>query len=710
MIPNTLPMQKWFVLSLLLVLSGLNGSAQVLDPIKWNYEVKELDDNTYELTFRAKIDENWHLYGTEIPEGGPVATSVNIEESEDYQLVGDLKEVTEPDKKEDPTFNMTLALFSEEAVLTQKVKKNTNAPVILAGFVEYMSCDDTRCLPPKSDDFELVLGDSEKFEAAGKEAGSGQTEGGLPGIEIAREDISIEGNQKADESGADKIEDTSSVTNLSITSEASPEKEDKSTLVFFLISLLAGLAGILTPCVFPMIPMTVSFFMNQSGGGRGQAILKGLIFGVSIIVIYTSIGLIVSLTSASANFANQISTHWIPNIIFFLLFIIFTASFFGMFEIVLPNSLVSKTDKQVDKGGYAGSFFMALTLVIVSFSCTGPIVGALLMQSAGGAVLKPTLGMFGFSLAFALPFTLFAIFPSWLKSLPKSGGWLNSVKVVLGFIIFAFAFKFLSIIDETYHLGILPRDIYLAIWIVTFFLLGMYLLGKIKFAHDADLPYISFPRLLLAIAVFTFVVYLIPGLFGAPLKGISPLLPPESNQNFNLTSMITSYGKTTAPSEQSPTFCGGDAKYDEFLDFPYGLKGYFDYEEGMKCAKELNKPVLLEFEGHACSNCKKMKGQVWSDPEVLKLLREEYVLIALYVDDRTKLPESEWITSEYDGKVKKTIGKKNADFQITRFNSNTQPFYVLLSPNAKMLTEPKHYDPNVGRYVDFLEKGLKAFN
>jgi thiol:disulfide interchange protein len=480
---------------------------------------------------------------------------------------------------------------------------------------------------------------------------------------------------------------------------------------FFLFSMLAGFASLLTPCVFPIIPMTVAFF-SQGIESRVKSVMRVILFGLSIVIIYTSVGLIVSLTSAGADFANNLSTHWIPNIIFFILFMIFAASFLGMFELVLPGTLVNRSDKQADKGGIIASFFIGLTTVLVSFSCTGPIVGALLVEAANGEVIKPALGMFGFSLAFALPFTLLAIFPSWLKSLPKSGNWLNSVKVVLGFILLAFGFKFLSNIDQTYHLGILSRQIYLSIWIIIFTLMGFNLLGKIKFANDSDLPFVSVPRLIIVIVIFVFVLYLVPGLFGAPLRSLSGLIPPQNPQGFNISSMVTDSSQRIIDNVSynvSGTLCEVP-KYADFLHLPFGLQGYFDFEQGMACARELNKPVLLDFNGHACSNCKEMESKVWSDPAVLKRLKNEYIIISLYVDDRTKLPESEWIISEYDSKVKKTIGKKNADLQITRYKINTQPYYVILDFKENVLVPPRSYNLNIKEYVDFLDKGLEEFN
>jgi len=652
----------------LFIFSGL--SAQVLDPIDWKFSMEKVSENEMDLIFTAGIENKWHLYSTDLPEGGPIPTSFTFHESDHFSLVGDVIEVTEPEVKYDASFEIDLKMFSHEAVFKQRIILLSDQPVSVTGSIEYMSCDDERCLPPTDEEFSFDIGKPAGIIAADKT------------LQTADQTIDI---GKAD--------------------EVTPERDTsgKSTLwIFFLISFLAGLAAILTPCVFPMIPMTVTFFM-QGSENRAKAIVKGLIFGISIVIIYTSIGFIVSLTSAGADFANQISSHWIPNAIFFILFMIFAASFLGMFEIVLPSKWVNSADKQADKGGYIGSFFMAFTLVLVSFSCTGPIVGALLVESAGGLAIRPILGMFGFSLAFALPFTLLSIFPSWLSGLPKSGGWLNSIKVVLGFIVLAFGFKFFSIIDQTYHLGIMSREVYLSIWIVIFAILGFYLLGKLKFAHDSDLTHISVPRLALAIASFSFVVYMIPGLLGAPLTGISALIPPQTSQAWDFTS-----GKAPVQSGEISRIGGeteicGPAKYSDFLHLPHGLTGYFDYDEGITCAKEKNKPVFLDFKGHSCSNCKEMEGKVWSDPRVLKKLREDFVIIALYVDDKTKLPEPEWVVSTSDGKVKKTIGKKNMDFQITRFNTNTQPYYVITDHAGNPLTSPMGHDLNVQHFLDFLD-------
>jgi len=375
-----------------------------------------------------------------------------------------------------------------------------------------------------------------------------------------------------------------------------------------------------------------------------------------------------------------------------------------MFEIVMPHWLVNKSTANEDKGGFVGPIFMALTLVLVSFSCTGPIVGTILVEAAGGAFLKPIIGMLGFSLAFALPFTMFAFFPQWLNKLPKSGGWLNSVKVVLGFLELALGLKFLSMADQTYHWGLLDREVYLALWIVIFFLMGVYLLGKLRFAHDDEVKTLSVPRLFLAIATFSFVVYMIPGMWGAPLKALSGYMPPMTSQDFDINRIARDNAGSGGVAKQE--ICE-TPKYHDFLHLPHGLEGYFDYEQALACAKEQNKPIFIDFTGHACVNCREMEANVWSDPKVLEMLRNDYIVTALYVDDKKRLPEEEWIVSKYDGKTKKTVGAKFADLQIERWNVNAQPYYVLLNPDGKMLTQPKAYDLEVDNFIQFLKKGLE---
>ena len=672
--------------------AATSAFTQILDPVSWSFSKEKTGEHEYDLIFTAGIENKWHLYSQKLPEGGPIPTSFQFGESLNYERIGEVEEITEPEVKFDPSFNMDLTMFSHEAVFKQKIKVLSQEGFTINGSLEYMCCDDERCLPPTEEEFQFSIS---AMEAGSEDVAGEPREGG--GIRKSESQLDL---------GTVETEDQ-----VSLTVSAEPvESENASLWIFFLIAFVAGLAGILTPCVFPMIPMTVSFFM-QGSENRGKAILKGLIFGVSIIAIYTAIGVVVSISSAGAELTNSLSTHWIPNLIFFVLFMIFAASFLGMFELVLPSKWVNTSDKQVDKGGYLGAFFMALTLVLVSFSCTGPIVGALLVEAAGGIAMKPILGMFGFSLAFALPFTLFAIFPSWLKGLPKSGGWLNSVKVVLGFIVLAFGMKFLSTIDQTYHLELMSREVYLAIWMVIFIMLGFYFLGKLKFAHDSDTPHVTVPRLALAIASFTFVLYLLPGLFGANLSSISGLIPPKSSQQFDLTMSAGPGGATgTAPMTGGENELCGIPSYADFLHLPHGLTGYFDYEEGMACAREKNMPVLLDFKGHACSNCKEMEGKVWSDPGVFQRLQNDYIIIALYTDDRTKLPESEWITSSFDGKVKKTLGKKNLDLQISKYSTNTQPFYVLIDTDGKPLADPRGHNLDIPAFRTWLDLGVENFN
>lgn len=676
----------FFLIVLSLIFSGQAAFAQILEPIKWDFKKKELSEDRIELQFIASIEPTWHLYSQDVPPDGPQPTSFTIEESAHFELIGDVEEPT-PTEEYDEAFDMVVKYFGQEKVVfRQEIKILTDEPFTIKGFLDYMCCDDSRCLPPTTVDFEFPVNGG---TASADKAGEG-TEGS---VLIETEDIT-----QGDKSGADSV--------------SANNQQDKKTLWgFFIFAFIAGLAAILTPCVFPMIPMTVTFFMNDKES-KAKGKLQAIIYGLSIIVIYTVVGTIVAV-AFGASFANWLSTHWLPNVLFFLVFMFFAASFLGMFEITLPNWLINKSDKQADKGGITGPFFMAFTLVLVSFSCTGPLVGAILVESAGGAFLKPIIGMIGFSVAFALPFTLFAFFPKWLSNLPKSGGWLNNVKVVLGLIELALGFKFLSVADQTYHWGLLDREIYLAIWIVIFTILGFYLLGKIKFANDSDVKYVSVPRLAMALITFTFVIYLVPGMFGAPLKALSGYLPPQHTHDFDINAIVRNNLKVANYSQgdgnkENVAKCE-DPKYADFLHLPHGLDGYFDYEQGMACARELNKPVFIDFTGHGCVNCREMEASVWSDPSVLKRLREDYVIIALYVDDKSKLDESEWVKSSYDGKMKKTLGKKYADFQIRKFGVNAQPYYVLLDNEGEMLVQPRAYDLDVDEFVDFLDRGVDEF-
>lgn len=631
------------------------SGAQIIEPIKWSFDSNQEGRNV-ELIFKASIEEGWHLYDTYLPEGGPIATQVVYEDSTKFEFIGELQKSPQPVEKYDPTFMMDLRFFSNEATLTQKIRLNTDDRVEINGYVLFMGCDDESCLPPNEAEFSFTFNSDAQ-----------------PQIMETNEVVEMEGTTSGSASG-------------------------QSLWLFILISALAGLAAILTPCVFPMIPMTVSFFMRGSDD-RGKAVKNGLFFGVSILLIFTLLGALFSVGLFGPNVGSILSTHWIPNLLFFLLFLVFSISFFGAFEIVLPNSLVNKTDSKAEKGGFIGAFFMALTTVIVSFSCTGPFIGALIIEAVQDGGMRPLIGMFFFGLAFAAPFTLLAIFPSVLNKLPKSGGWLNAIKVVFAFILLAFGLKFLSNIDQVYGFGILSREIYLSIWIVVFFLLGMYFIGKIKFSHDSDLPYVSVGRLFLGIVTFSFVVFLFTGLLGSPLTSISALLPPQSSNQMYYSGGAASGGHS-APEE----LCG-PAKYADKLHLPHGLNGYFDYEQGLACAEEQDKPAFVVFKGHACANCKKMENSVWANPEALRILSEEYVIIALYTDDRTKLPQDEWVVSTEDGKVKKTMGKKNLDLQITEYSTNSIPYHVIIEPDGKKHTMGVTFEDE--EFIEFLKKGIE---
>ena len=658
-------LRKIVVLISLLFIASV-APAQINDPVSWDFGFEKKGSNQYEIIFSAVIEKNWHTYSINIPDGGPIPTSFAFDTVPAYQLNGKAYEVTLPVEVLDDAFGLKIKTFSTRAEFRQKITAD-DPSFTVKGTVTFMACNNATCLPPKDVEFAVSIGEqpvSQKITSA------------------AQSDDAPAGGQA-----------------------------DRRLLRFFLISILAGFAGVLTPCVFPMIPMTVAFF-SQGSENRSKAVFKALIFGLSIVLIYSSLGIIVSLTSAGAGFANTLSTHWIPNILFFTLFIIFATSFFGAFEIVLPNKWATGADTRVDKGGLLAAFFMGLTTVIVSFSCTGPIIGALMVEAATGDILRPTIGMLGFGIAFALPFTLFALFPSMMNRIPKSGGWLNSIKVVLGFIMLAFSMKFLMTIDSVYSLGILSRDLYLAIWIVLFSLLGLYLMGRIKFSHDSDLSHIGTFRLFLIIIVFSFVVYLIPGLFGAPLKELSSFLPSQASSGLNLPLIISENRSNTAPlsgTTGAGKLCS-DPKFGDIFDMPLGISGYFDYNQALACAREVGKPLLIDFKGHACANCKLMEAKVWSDSEVLRRLKENFVIVSLYVDDRTRLPENEWIKSSVDGKIKKTIGKINEDLEISQFGTNALPLYIIADYEGKPLNKPMPSNMNAGEYKNWLDEGVKLFN
>lgn len=678
------------ILAIMLCLC-LNSFGQVENHVHWSYSTKTLGKGMYNLTFKATIDDTWHMYSTNLPEGGPVVTSFTFDQSSAYEPVGKIKELTKAVSVFDKSFDMQVSYFSHEAVLVQKIKVKTNEAFKIKGSVEYGACNDQKCLPPKQEPFEFSI-------PATNVAQEPSVENTLPdkSIPIAAE---VKEKTKVDTSNVPGRIDTAAKGLVTAEKQdlSGKPKEPESPWGFLFYAFFWGLAGVLTPCVYPMIPMTVSFFMRGEEK-RSKGIIRGLIFGLSIVLVYTLIGVLVSLAILSPNVGSTLSTHWIANLIFFLLFLVFAASFLGMFEIILPSSLVNSIDRQAEKGGFMGAFFMALTLVIVSFSCTGPIVSKILIESSKGLSIKPIAGMFGYSLAFALPFTFFALFPSLLKSLPKSGGWLNSVKVVLGFVVLAFSLSFVANIDQNYHFNLLSRNLFIIIWVVLAVMLGFYLLGKIKFAHDSDVPYVGVPRFLLVVAIFSFSLYLFTGLLDAPLKPLSWILPPQENA-------VTVTSQTTGSA--SNALCD-TPKYADFLSMSNGLSGYFDYKQGLACAKQKNKPVLLDFKGHSCKNCKIMEADVWSDPRVLQRLRNDFIIVGLYTDDKFQLPENEWVRKP-DGKLLKRMDEKNQDLQIMKFDSNALPLYAIVDGDGNLQGKPIEFTKDVDAFLKFLDDGKAAF-
>lgn len=616
----------------------------------------------------------------------PVGSSVGVGD----QMKTD--ELAELDK-----INCKTGVFPAKAVFKQKIKVTGNIQKLVCSFSGQM-CDESQCVKIE-----------ETLDALNPIVAEGAA---TPKIEpVKTEDTAINSKKKVDTltkaAGlAPSYKDgNGNCTELRYTGNlgnAKSETANKGLGLVFWLAFTSGLLALLTPCVFPMIPMTVAFFLKNED--RKKSVRDGFVFAIAIILIYVIIGTLVSkLVGPDA--ANWLSTHWIPNVFFFVIFIVFAASFFGAFELVLPASWVNAIDRKADKGGFAGPVFMALTIALVSFSCTGPIVGTVLVESAKGGLSTPIIAMLGFSLAFALPFGLLVIFPSYMKSLPKSGGWLNSVKVVLGFIELAFALKFLSTADQTYHWGLLDREIYLAIWIVIFSLMAIYLMGKIKFSHDSDIPYWSVTRLMLVITTWSFVVYLVPGLWGAPLKSLAGYLPPMHTQDFRLGTESSADG-AAAETCQTP-------KYSGELHIPHGIQGYYDYEEALACARAQKKPVFIDFTGHGCVNCRKMEEKVWSNPDVLKILKNDYVVVSLYVDDKKiKLSEQEHFKGKFSGRVIKTLGDKNAEIQACYFNSNSQPLYVLMTGNEVLLQHPgsaETFDYNPEKFKAFLQNGITEF-
>ena len=638
--------------TLLLAMVPFALSAQEEQHVHWTQSVTDNGNGNYTLVIKGQIDEGWHIYDA-THQFTP--TTLTFTPSEGVTLNGEVRALSTAKQVSDEFFG-NYGEYEVEALFEQDVIAEGDGGSVKV-LISYQACTEGSCTAPTEEELECKIGEGEPSVAAApvKDAAGNRSLWGL-----------------------------------------------------IIEAILWGFAALLTPCVFPMVPMTVSFFMKSSTTpAKGR--LNASLYGMFIVLLYTlPIAAIILITrilggdAVTADIFNWLATHWIPNILFFVIFMVFAASFFGAFEITLPSWLVNKSDAQSDKGGIAGIFFMALTLVLVSFSCTGPIVGSVLIKSTSGEFWNPILTMLAFSIAFALPFTLFAFFPAMLKKLPKSGGWLNSVKVVLGFVEVALGFKFLSVADQVYHWGILDREVYLAIWIVVFTMLGFYLLGKLRFAHDSEVTHIGVGRLALAIGVFSFVVYLIPGMWGAPLSKLSGYLPPLSSQDFVLNANVA------APQASDVTTNNSTAKYSDVLHLPHGLNGFFDLGEAEEYAAKVGKPIFIDFTGHGCVNCREMEARVWSDPAVLELLRNEYVICALYTDDKMPLPESDWVTTE-SGKTLKSLGKVNAHYALTRFGVNAQPYYVLQGTGQEVLVEPRGYDLDVAAFADFLRKGIEAY-
>lgn len=650
-------MKRTASLLALLLLIFQWGFSQILEPVEWSTSVEKISDDTYILVSKTNIEKGWHLYAQDVPEDGPIPTTFSYNLDEEVVLLGLTKEL-EGHIVDDPVFLMKIKYFEEYAEFRQAIKVSNNRLSSVLGEVEFMVCDDTRCLPPSYVDLEFNLNEAILIDAK---------------VDALDENLS---------------------TNVSV----KKQNDKKGLWSIFIIAFLSGFAALLTPCVFPMIPMTVSFFTKQSKS-KALGIRNAIIYGISIVIIYVLLGSMVTAIFG-ADVLNALATNVWFNVVFFVLLLVFAFSFLGAFEIVLPNSWANKVDRQADRGGLIGIFFMALALAIVSFSCTGPIVGTLLVESASKGGIAPIVGMLGFSLAIALPFALFAAFPGWLNSLPKSGGWLNTVKVVLGFLELALAFKFLSNADLVLQLHWLERELFIAIWIAIFGVMALYLLGKIQLPHDGPSGPISVGRLCLGLVTLAFTIYMIPGLWGAPLDLISAFPPPQSYSE-------SPYGVGNSQSS------GASVLHEDLPDgghllAPHQILAFNDYDKGLSYAKSVGKPVLIDFTGWACVNCRKMEQNVWVEPQVLDILKNKVVLISLYVDDKRALDQP--IPSALKpGKQLKYIGQKWSELQTLRYKTNTQPYYVIMDHDEQTLIEPVGYTPDVDTYFKWMTQGISKF-
>ncbi len=690
------------------------AQAQMFDPVKWTTSVEKISETEYRLLMTATIEKHWHVYGQDIPPG-PVPTSFSFEKNAAYQLIGKVKE-GKGIKAHDPAFDIDIKYFENKATFKQRIKVLQKKFTHLKGMVEFMACDNGHCTPPQEVELKFDLSKAKVLQSASKEESN-------TAIQTNNEEINIAQTDEASNSLADPettqnndnetIKESVSAADSQI-SDAEQSETDKAATTTeerkkrgiwrtFILAFLFGFTALLTPCVFPMIPMTVSYFTKQSKT-RALGIRNAILYGLSIIIIYVLLGTVVTAIFGASALNEMASNVWF-NLIFFLLLVVFAVSFLGAFEITLPSSWGTKADARADKGGIVGIFFMALALAIVSFSCTGPIIGYILVDAASHGGIEPIIGMFGFALALALPFALFAAFPGWLNSLPQSGGWLNTVKVVLGFVELALAFKFLSNADMAVQKHWLEREVFIAIWIACGVALTLYLFGKIKLPNDSPLEHISVGRLSLGLLSLTFTLYMIPGLWGAPLNLISAFPPPQhySESPYGVGFTKTSPSNTKNISHNIPE--------GAHIMPPHDLIVFNDYDKGLAYAQKKNKPIMIDFTGQTCVNCRKMEQNVWTKPDILKNLKEDVVLISLFVDDKRNLPEDEIVDSKLQpGKKLKTIGKKWSELQAVRYKANTQPFYVLIGIDEENLSEPIGYEPDDRKYKEWLQNGIDKFN
>jgi len=680
---------------LFLLLSGIHVFGQIHNPVKWTIVLNDLPSAEKEVVFKATIEKGWRVYDMNLPDNGPIPLSIHFEELQGVELLNKPVASVKPEEKFDKIFDMTVRWFANEVAFTQKIKVVDFRKFKLSGQLQFMVCNDETCLAPVQIPFLFnrkdisIVPDGNRSETV--ESAESVTSD-LPAVESNRDDSSTSVLIKPLPSLKIPVKSSDALVKPSMTEkeerdlwmpvidelkalgDATSATADRAYIYLFIAGFIGGLLALLTPCVWPMIPLTVSFFLKRAKN-RKKAISDALLYGFSIIAIYLAMGLVITaIFGASA--LNDLSTNAIFNILFFLLLLVFAVSFFGAFDMVLPSSWTTKMDSKAEStSGLISIFFMSFTLVLVSFSCTGPIIGTLLVEAASqGKAIGPAIGMFGFAFALAIPFAVFALFPNMLQSIPKSGGWLNVVKVVLGFLELALALKFLSVADLAYGWRLLDREVFLTLWIVIFALLGLYFIGKIRFRYDSELKQVSVPRLFLAILSFAFAVYMVPGLWGAPLKAISAFAPPLYTQDFNL--------------------------FDDEVHAQFD-----DYDKGMAFARQVGKPVLIDFSGFGCVNCRKMEAAVWTHPRVKQLIDNDFILITLFVDDKTKLPQTMEVEENGKSRTLKTIGEKWSYLQRSKFGANAQPFYVILDNNGSPLSPSYAYDESVPKFIRFLEAG-----